>query len=67
MEKLKNKITEREKSINGIADYLGIDRSTFYRKIQNGGLTFTIREVHRIVEVIPLSKKEAAEIFLGTK
>ncbi|EPF1983975.1 XRE family transcriptional regulator [Listeria monocytogenes] len=64
---LKKKISEKNKSINNVADYLGIDRSTFYRKLQNGGLTFTIREVHKIVDGIPLSKKEATEIFLCKK
>ncbi|CAM2361072.1 helix-turn-helix domain-containing protein [Listeria seeligeri] len=64
---LKKKISEKEKTVNNIADILDIDRSTFYRKLQSGGLTFTIREVHKIVAGIPLTKKEATNIFLCNK
>lgn len=63
--KLKGKIVENNTTQEYIADKLGIDRSTFYRKIKSNGTTFTIGEVHKMVEAIPLSHDEAIEIFLG--
>ena len=65
MQKLKGKIVERNTTQEAIADAIGIDRSTFYRKIKANGATFSISEVHRIVEAIPLSKEEAVDIFLS--
>lgn len=62
-QKLKGKIVESGKTQEKVADALGIDRSTFYRKMRNGGEGFTIGEIHRLTEAIPLTKEEAIEIF----
>lgn len=64
-QKLKGRIVERRTTQEAVADSIGIDRSTFYRKIKNEGATFTISEIHKLVEAIPLSKDEAVEIFLA--
>lgn len=64
MDKLRGKIVEARTTQEAVADSIGIDRSTFYRKIKCGGSGFTIGEIHKIVEAIPLTKQEAIEIFL---
>jgi DNA-binding XRE family transcriptional regulator len=63
--KLKGKIIERNTTQESVADAIGIDRATFYRKMKQNGLTFSIGEIHRIVKAIPLTNGEAIEIFLG--
>lgn len=65
VQKLKGKITERGITQEKVADSIGIARSTFYRKMRNGGEGFTIGEIFDMVEKIPLSKKEAEEIFFN--
>lgn len=62
---LKGKIVEKNTTQEYVADKIGIDRSTFYRKMKANGLTFTIGEVRKLVEAIPLSREEAIEIFLN--
>lgn len=61
--KLKGKIVENGLTIRGLAASIGIDPSTLYRKIGDGGETFTIGEVKKIAEVLSLSADEATNIF----
>lgn len=65
IDKLKGKIVERKTTQEAVADSIGIDRSTFYRKMKNGGFKFTVGEMQKIAEVIPLTVNEAVEIFFG--
>ena len=46
-----------------VASAIGMDRSTFYRKLKDGGEKFTIGEIHGIVSAVPLSREEAIDIF----
>ena len=62
MNKLNGKIVERETTKEAIADEIGINRSTFYRRLKNGKLL--IGDMHKICEVLNLTKDEAIEIFL---
>ncbi|WP_231415609.1 XRE family transcriptional regulator [Enterococcus faecalis] len=64
--KLKGLIVERGTTQQAVADSIGINRSTFYRKMKNGG-DFTIAEAKKIKEEIPLTDDEAIEIFLVRK
>lgn len=61
--KLKGKIVERGMNVETLASLIGIDRSTFYRRLNNRGETFTVKEVNLIREHLKLSKEEAMEIF----
>lgn len=63
VQKLKGKIVESGKTQEVVADMINIDRSTFYRKMRNGGEGFTIGEIHRLTEAIPLTKEESIDIF----
>lgn len=64
--KLKGLIVERGTTQQAVADSIGINRSTFYRKMKNGG-DFTIAEAKKIKEEVPLTDSEAVEIFFGKK
>lgn len=63
--KLKGKIVENGLTIERLAKKIGLDRSTLYRKINNDGETFTIREANLICSALELSGQEATEIFFS--
>lgn len=60
--KLKGKIVERNTTQEELATKIGIDKSTFYRKMKHDG-NFSIKEVNLIVATLNLSKDEAMAIF----
>lgn len=60
---LKGKIVEMNTTQEAIADSIGVNRTTFYRKMKNKGNTFTVEEMHKMVQAIPLTKEEAITIF----
>ncbi len=62
--KLKAKLVERGMNVETLADLIGIDRSSMYRKLNNFD-KITIGEALRIKEVLNLSDAEAIEIFLN--
>lgn len=62
--KLKGKIVERNTTQEELATKIGIDKSTFYRKMKQDG-SFSIKEVNLIVATLNLSKDEAKAIFFG--
>lgn len=66
LNKLRGKVVEKGLSQQELAVLIGIDRSTFYRKMKNGG-DFSIGEVSKMAEVMQLTNQEAVDIFLSTK
>lgn len=64
--RLKGKTVEKGLTGEKMAIALGIDQSTYYRKLGDGGGTFTISQVARIVEILSLTNEERTEIFFGT-
>ena len=52
--KLKGLIVERGTTQQAVADSIGIDRSTFYRKMKKGG-DFSIEEAKKMKQEIPLT------------
>lgn len=65
LQKLKGKIVEKNTTQEAVADFMGIDRTTFYRKMKNGGSGFTVGEIHKMSQAIPLTKEEAIDIFFN--
>ena len=65
VDKLRGKIVERRLNVSLLADKIGIDRATFYRKMNTAGETFTIREADAITKELLLSKEEAVAIFFS--
>ena len=61
--KRKGKIAERNTTKEALADAIGINRSTFYRRLKTS--TLTIRDIHGICKELSLTADEAIEIFLA--
>lgn len=64
MQLLRAKIVERRLTQEKVARSIGIDESTFSRKMKTDGMAFSIGEMHRIAEVLQLSAEDAQNIFL---
>lgn len=62
--KLKGKIVERGMNVEQLADAMGINRASMYRKLKRAE-KITIGEALKIREILQLSNAEACEIFLG--
>lgn len=62
--KLKGKIVENGLNIEQVADMIGVDRSTFYRKLNNAD-KITIGEAVKIKDALSLSDGDAYDIFLA--
>lgn len=65
MNKLRGKIAEKRITQDELALKVGMNPSTFYRKMKADGLAFTIGQMHQIVEVLDISPEEAKLIFLN--
>lgn len=61
--KLKGKMVETGHSAETLAVKIGVDRSTLYRKMENGE-KFTVGEAIKIIDVLGLTDSEASSIFL---
>lgn len=62
--KLKGKIVERGTNVEKLAEYLGMDKSTLYRKL-SAAEKITIGEALRIKTALDLTDEEAYDIFLA--
>lgn len=60
---LKARISEKGTSIKALAEEIGMDQSTFYRKMRADGVTFTVKEVTEIAKALDLSGKMLTDIF----
>lgn len=65
MDFLKEKIAAANFTQDSLAVKIGMNPSTLYRKIKGGGEGFTVGEIHRLVDELHLSDKEAQAIFLA--
>ena len=61
--KLKAAMVERGVSITQLADQIGINRATLYRKMAAQGESFTIGEAEIITRVLHLSAADSSAIF----
>lgn len=62
--KLKGKIVEEGMNVETLAERIGIDRSSMYRKLNNFE-KITIGEANKIKAVLNLSNEDATDIFLA--
>jgi plasmid maintenance system antidote protein VapI len=62
--KLKGKIVERGMNVESLAESIGIDRSSLYRKL-NDAEKITVGEAKRMKDVLGLTDTEANDIFLS--
>ena len=63
--KLKGKIVECGMNISELAELIGIDKATLYRKINANGQTISIKEADLISKELKLSKEEVNDIFFS--
>lgn len=60
---LKGKLVEKGVTVSELSGILGINPSTFYRKIKNN--SFEIGEADKIVKALALTSQEAKNIFFN--
>ncbi len=60
---LKAKLVERGMNVSQLAEMIGIDRATIYRKLKDGGSGLLISEVNAIIMALNLTIAEAVAIF----
>ena len=62
---LKGKISEKGYSLNTFSEKLSFDKSTFYRKINSEGESFSIKEADEIATLLNLNYDEVMKIFFA--
>ena len=62
--RLKAKIVELETSVEAVAERIGMDKSTLYRRFQAPD-DFTVGEIGMLTSVLGLSCAEAQSIFFA--
>lgn len=62
---LKAKLVERGINMTTLAEMIGLDRATLYRKLKDDGAGLLIREANAIVSALKLTVQEAMEIFFA--
>ena len=65
--RLKGKIVEHGNTQEAVASAIGMDRSTFYRKLKDGGEKFTIGEIHGIVSAVVAIMRQEALMLIHLK
>ncbi|MDD6906314.1 XRE family transcriptional regulator [Peptoniphilus sp. AGMB00490] len=63
VDKLKGKIVESNLNISSLAKKLDVNQATLYRKINNYGVNFTVKEIEIIGMTLNLTLEEMNEIF----
>lgn len=67
IDKLRGVMKERRETVESVAKALGINHSTLYRKMNNGGESFTVGEVSAISRYLNLDAETAMSIFFDFK
>ena len=65
VDKLKGKIVEKRINPEALANRIGMDKSTWYRKLSGNGEEFTIKQADGIAKALELSPDEAMAIFFS--
>lgn len=60
---LKEKIKSADIEVDDLAQKIGIDRSTFYRKLAKEGSTFSLAEADKMKSILNLNREDAMLIF----
>lgn len=63
--KLKGKIVEKGETVGTLAEKIGVDRATLYRKMSNNGETMLVKDANNIVFALDLTLEEAMAIFFS--
>ncbi len=63
--KLKGKIIEKGYSISSLAEVMGVDKATLYRKMDDNGRTMLIKDADAIATTLNLTRDEVNDIFFS--
>lgn len=63
--KLRGKIIEAGTNVTKLANTIGMDKSTLYRKLKNNGEEISIKEASLIIEALDLNLEEINAIFFS--
>lgn len=63
--KLKGKMAENDMSVSDLAEKIGVDKATLYRKLNSQGESFSIKEADSIATTLKLTPEEASSIFFS--
>lgn len=63
--RLRGKIVECGMTQEKMAQKLGMNKSTLSRKMKSNAVAFSVGEMFQIAEILRLTNREAAEIFLA--
>lgn len=63
--KLKGKIVENGMTVTALAEKIGVDRATLYRKLSNNGETMLVKDANAIVSALNLTAEDALAIFFS--
>ena len=64
VERIKIRMNEMDLTVKDVVNALGIDESTYYRKMANSGKPFSVEQAQKLSVLLDLTKQEASEIFL---
>ena len=64
--RLKGKFAACGMTQEEVAKAIGVDNSTFIRKMKCDGVAFSVGQMHKLVDVLVMSPEEAATIFLAS-
>lgn len=62
---LKRSIAASGKTKETVAKEIGIDYSTFTRKMNSDALTFSVSQMHRMADALDLSAEQVKSIFFA--
>ena len=62
---LKGKIVENGMTVSALAEKIGVDRATLYRKLSNNGETMLVKDANAIVSALNLTADDALAIFFS--
>ncbi len=65
VDKLRGRMVEYKINADKMAKIIGVNRATFYRKLENAGEAFTVREVNVIAKALNLDFNELNAIFFS--
>lgn len=66
-DRLKLALQARGITVEQASESLGINPSTFYRKLTRNGKTFSVEEVQRLAKLLNLDSETLQQIFFDTQ
>ena len=61
---LEQAIKSANKGKGQLAREMNMDQATFYRKMNSNGEKFTVGEMHKLIDVLGMSRESAVAVFL---